>query len=67
LSAQNTSGNWVKVVQRIPLRVRVDTSDPGLPPLRAGMSVELDVNTGHARGLPHFLTAWFGHRHGAAS
>ena len=27
LPAQNTSGNWVKVVQRIPMRVRVDTSD----------------------------------------
>ena len=60
LPAQNTSGNWVKVVQRIPMRVRVDTSDKSLPPLRAGMSVEVDVDTGHARGLPHFLTALFG-------
>jgi membrane fusion protein (multidrug efflux system) len=60
LPAQNTSGNWVKVVQRIPMRVRVDTSDKKLPPLRAGMSVEVDVDTGHTRGLPHFLTAWFG-------
>ena len=59
LPAQNTSGNWVKVVQRVPLRVRVDTSDTSLPPLRAGMSVEVDVDTGHARGLPHFLTALF--------
>jgi membrane fusion protein (multidrug efflux system) len=60
LPAQNTSGNWVKVVQRIPMRVRVDTSDNNLPVLRAGMSVEVDVDTGHARGLPHFLTALFG-------
>jgi membrane fusion protein (multidrug efflux system) len=60
LPAQNTSGNWVKVVQRIPLRVRVDTSDATLPPLRAGMSVEVNVATGHARGLPHFLAALFG-------
>jgi membrane fusion protein (multidrug efflux system) len=52
LPAQNSSGNWVKVVQRIPMRVRVDTSDGTLPPLRAGMSVEVDVDTGHARGLP---------------
>ncbi len=59
LPAQNTSGNWVKVVQRVPMRVRVDTSDKNKPPLRAGMSVELDVNTGHARGLPRFITAWF--------
>src|SRR5271169_152774 len=71
LPAQNTSGNWVKVVQRIPMRVRVDTSGKNLsgknlPPLRAGMSVEVDVDTGHARGLPHFLTALFGHAHRGA-
>jgi membrane fusion protein, multidrug efflux system len=60
LPAQNTSGNWVKVVQRIPMRVRVDTRDQNQPPLRAGMSVEVDVDTGHARGLPHMLAALFG-------
>ncbi|HEY7302449.1 MAG TPA: efflux RND transporter periplasmic adaptor subunit [Xanthobacteraceae bacterium] len=60
LPAQNTSGNWVKVVQRIPMRVRVDTSDQSQPPLRAGMSTEVNVNTGHTRGLPHFLAALFG-------
>jgi membrane fusion protein (multidrug efflux system) len=59
LPAQNTSGNWVKVVQRVPMRVRVDSGDKSLPPLRAGMSVEVDVDTGHARGLPYFLTAIF--------
>jgi membrane fusion protein, multidrug efflux system len=61
LPAQNTSGNWVKVVQRVPMRVRVDTSDKTLPALRAGMSVQADVDTAHARGLPHFLTALLGH------
>ena len=55
LPAQNTSGNWVKVVQRVPMRVRVDTSDKTLPPLRAGMSVEIDVDTGHTRGFPHLF------------
>jgi membrane fusion protein (multidrug efflux system) len=60
LPAQNTSGNWVKVVQRIPLRVRVDTTEKNLPPLRAGMSVAVDVDTGHARGLPHFLAELLG-------
>jgi membrane fusion protein (multidrug efflux system) len=65
LPAQNTSGNWVKVVQRIPVRVRIDTNDKSLPPLRPGMSVEVDVDTGHSRGLPHFLTGMFGqHRQG---
>ncbi len=58
LPAENTSGNWVKVVQRIPMRVSVANS-PGKPQLRVGMSVELDVNTGHERGLPGFLTGWF--------
>jgi membrane fusion protein (multidrug efflux system) len=52
LPAQNTSGNWVKVVQRIPMRVQLDTKDKNLPPLRAGMSVVVNVDTGHARGLP---------------
>jgi membrane fusion protein (multidrug efflux system) len=60
LPAQNTSGNWVKVVQRVPMRVRIDTSDNGQPHLHAGMSVEVDVDTGHVRGLPHFVTALFG-------
>jgi membrane fusion protein (multidrug efflux system) len=50
LPAQNTSGNWVKVVQRIPVRITVDHKD-GDPPLRAGMSVEADIDTGHRRTL----------------
>jgi membrane fusion protein (multidrug efflux system) len=59
LPAENSSGNWVKVVQRIPMRVRVDNA-PGKPPLRVGMSVQLYVDTGHPRGLPSFVTALFG-------
>jgi membrane fusion protein (multidrug efflux system) len=50
LPAQNSSGNWVKVVQRISIRVRVD-HNAGDPPLRAGMSVVADVDTGHVRTL----------------
>ena len=50
----------MKVVQRIPMRVSIDTSDKA-PPLRVGMSVVVDVDTGHARGLPRFLTELFGH------
>jgi membrane fusion protein (multidrug efflux system) len=65
LPAQNTSGNWVKVVQRIPMRVRLDTSDKNRPTLRAGMSVEVDVDTGHERGLPQFLTALVGRAYGS--
>jgi membrane fusion protein, multidrug efflux system len=51
LPAQNTSGNWVKVVQRIPMRVSIEQT-AGKPPLRVGMSVVVDVETGHARGIP---------------
>ncbi|HEY6433255.1 MAG TPA: HlyD family secretion protein [Acetobacteraceae bacterium] len=50
LPAQNTSGNWVKVVQRIPLRVRVDRQ-PDDPELRTGMSVEVSIDTGHSRSI----------------
>lgn len=50
LPAQNTTGNWVKVVQRIPMRIRLDDTD-GKPILRHGMSVEADIDTGHARGF----------------
>ena len=44
LPAQNATGNWVKVVQRIPVRVALSTA-PGDPDLRAGMSAEVDVDT----------------------
>lgn len=59
LPAQNTSGNWVKVVQRIAMKVKIDTP-AGKPQLRAGMSVVLDIDTGHARGWPDFVTRLFG-------
>lgn len=74
LPAQNTTGNWVKVVQRIPMRVVFDDM-AGKPPLRVGMSVVVDVDTGHARGVPEVLkplvarlTPWFDRaRHSAAA
>jgi membrane fusion protein (multidrug efflux system) len=50
LPAENSSGNWVKVVQRIPMRVKI-TGGPKDLPLRAGMSVEVSVDTGHKRHL----------------
>ena len=42
------------------MRIRVDTSEKNLPPLRAGMSVEVRVDTGHRRGLPRFLAGLSG-------
>ena len=50
LPAQNSSGNWVKVVQRVPIRLRVDVPE-GAPPLRTGMSADVEVDTGHQRKL----------------
>jgi membrane fusion protein (multidrug efflux system) len=41
------------------MRIRVNNA-PGEPSLRVGMSVELNVDTGHARGLPSFITDLFG-------
>jgi membrane fusion protein (multidrug efflux system) len=54
LPAQNSSGNWVKVVQRIPVRVRVNV-DSQSPPLRAGMSATVEIDTGHRRSLSDLL------------
>ncbi len=54
LPAQNSSGNWVKVVQRIPVRIKLDPA-PGQPALRAGMSVTADIDTGHRNSLADLL------------
>jgi membrane fusion protein (multidrug efflux system) len=50
LPAQNSSGNWVKVVQRIPVRVKI-TGGPSQFPLRDGMSAEISIDTQHHRHL----------------
>ncbi|MFO1050566.1 MAG: HlyD family secretion protein, partial [Geminicoccaceae bacterium] len=66
LPAQNASGNWVKVVQRVPVRIRLE-SDQALPPLRTGMSSAVSVDTGHSRGLPRPIAAAFGLEGGTAA
>ena len=48
LPAENSSGNWVKVVQRIPVRIVVDQK-AGDPPLRSGMSAVISIDTGKYR------------------
>jgi membrane fusion protein (multidrug efflux system) len=50
LPAQNSSGNWVKVVQRVPVKIAL-TRKPGAPILRSGMSVYVSIDTGHRRSL----------------
>ena len=54
LPPQNATGNWVKVVQRVPVRIAFD-KDEDTRLLRAGMSVVVDIDTGHSR-LP-FMSA----------
>ena len=51
LPPQNATGNWVKVVQRVPVRIEVAQA-PAHPHLRAGMTVTVGVDTGHSNGLP---------------
>lgn len=62
LPAQNTTGNWVKVVQRIPVRIRIDDA-AGKPALRHGMSAVVEIDTGTARGLPKPLANLFARSH----
>lgn len=51
LPAQNSTGNWVKVVQRIATRISVEEGPDALP-LRAGMSTEVEIDTGRYPHLP---------------
>jgi membrane fusion protein (multidrug efflux system) len=50
IPAQNASGNWVKIVQRSPVEVKLQL-DGDTPMLRAGMSANVDIDTGHQRTL----------------
>ncbi len=50
LPAQNATGNWVKVVQRVPLRLKL-APKANAPPLRAGMTATISIDTGHERNL----------------
>lgn len=50
LPAENATGNWVKVVQRLPVEIAID-NPPADVPLHAGLSVEATVDTGHKRHL----------------
>jgi membrane fusion protein, multidrug efflux system len=55
LPPQNATGNWVKVVQRVPVRIKVEPKAGSTQQLRAGMTVTVTVATGHPRGLPRMV------------
>ncbi len=48
LPPENATGNWVKVVQRLPVRISIDDPDPQMP-LRAGLSATVEVDIRHDR------------------
>ncbi|MBU9333868.1 EmrA/EmrK family multidrug efflux transporter periplasmic adaptor subunit [Burkholderia multivorans] len=50
LPAQNATGNWIKVVQRLPVRIELDPKDLDKHPLRIGLSMQVDVNIKDERG-----------------
>ena len=50
LPAQNASGNWIKVVQRVPVRIAIDPADLAKSPLRVGLSATVTVDTTHRDG-----------------
>ena len=50
LPPQNASGNWIKVVQRVPVRIRIDDADLVKSPLRVGLSTTVTVDTTSRNG-----------------
>ena len=58
LPPQNASGNWVKVVQRLPVRIEI-LSNENKPPLRAGMTSTVSIDTKHQRNLWRSVASFF--------
>ncbi|WP_369980720.1 efflux RND transporter periplasmic adaptor subunit [Xanthomonas bundabergensis] len=50
LPAQNASGNWIKIVQRVPVRIAIDAKQLAQNPLRIGLSMKVDVNLHQQNG-----------------
>ena len=50
LPAQNATGNWIKVVQRVPVRITLDPKELAAHPLRIGLSTTATVDTSHGEG-----------------
>jgi membrane fusion protein (multidrug efflux system) len=58
LPPQNASGNWVKVVQRVPVRIAFEP-DQDTKDLRSGMSVRVEIDTGRSRSLGKLIGSLF--------
>lgn len=56
LPAQNATGNWVKVVQRVPVKLRIKRF-PDMPVLRAGLTATVEIDTGYERPIGSALKA----------
>ncbi|WP_066094820.1 efflux RND transporter periplasmic adaptor subunit [Xanthomonas massiliensis] len=50
LPAQNASGNWIKIVQRVPVRIQIDSKQLAEHPLRIGLSMRVKVNLHDQQG-----------------
>jgi membrane fusion protein (multidrug efflux system) len=50
LPTQNASGNWIKIVQRIPVRITLDPKELNAHPLRVGLSMQVKVDIANAQG-----------------
>jgi membrane fusion protein (multidrug efflux system) len=59
LPAQNATGNWIKIVQRVPVRIAIDPQDLASHPLQIGLSMQVDVDTHDREGerLPQLTQA----------
>ncbi|MFV0431214.1 MAG: HlyD family secretion protein [Alphaproteobacteria bacterium] len=52
IPAQNATGNWVKIAQRLPIRIKIEANqNKNAPQLRAGMSADVSVDTNYQRHL----------------
>ena len=59
LPAQNATGNWIKIVQRVPVRIALDPQELAAHPLQIGLSMQVEVDTRDRGGdrLPQLAQA----------
>lgn len=57
LPAQNASGNWIKIVQRVPVRIQLDAKELAEHPLRVGLSMHAEIDLHEHDGAPLASTA----------